>query len=154
MANITYNQGIKLLLSAATAWDSSAVYKAMLERSTSTYVPDRDHANLAAFTGFVEISVASYSRKNVVNRTVTVDNANDEVVLDCDDIAFGNLESGQTVKSIIIYQHNSDTDQSLNIPLLRIDTDAGGLLPRALGGGQFTVVINAQGLYRYKEVVS
>lgn len=152
MANMTYNEGIKLLVSSTKAWDSTAVYKAMLERSTSTYVPNRDHTSLADFSGFVEISVPSYSRKNVINRTVTTDHATDEVMLDCDDIAFGNLESGQTVKAIVIYQHNSDADPSLNIPLVRIDTDAGGLLPRPLGGGQFTVVINSQGLYRFKEV--
>jgi hypothetical protein len=57
-------------------------------------------------------------------------------------VEFGSLEAGQTVKAIIIYRD----DAGNGVPLLYLDTDAGSLLPRALGGGAFTVTINASGL--------
>ncbi|GIV52075.1 MAG: hypothetical protein KatS3mg038_2596 [Candidatus Kapaibacterium sp.] len=149
MANIIYNAGNADLHKAANAWDSSATYKALLVRDTSTYVPDKDHATLAAMAGLVEISVPSYTRKDVTLRTVSVDNSTDEVMLDCADIDFGVLETGQTVKAIIIYRHvTADAD---SVPLCYIDTDTVPLLPRALGGGQFKVQINALGLIRSKQ---
>jgi len=46
------------------------------------------------------------------------------------------------VKSLIIYRD----DAGNGIPLMRIDADAGGLLPRALGGAAFTITLNAVGL--------
>ena len=60
-------------------------------------------------------------------------------VLDCDDVDFGNLESGQTVKAAIVRRVGT------HVPLARIDTDSGGLLPRALGGGDFKLQINVNG---------
>lgn len=148
MANTLYNAGNAELHKAAGAWDGTNTYRCLLARDTGTYTPNKDHATLSAlFTnGMVEISVPSYSRKDVTSRTVTIDNATDEVVLDCADVAFGNLESGQTVKAIVFYRFV--TNDSDSPPLLWIDTDAGGLLPRALGGGAFTVQISAQGLIR------
>jgi len=149
MANIIYNAWLAQLQKSSGNWESTT-YKCMLERDTSTYTPDKDHANLAAFTGFVEISVNGYARQTITSPTVTVDNANDKVIIDCADIDFGTLASGQTVKSIIIYRDGADDNN--RIPLLRIDTDAGGLLPRELGGGNFKVQIAAEGLLATSQV--
>ena len=146
MSNIAYQAGVAELLSDGKTWDG-ATWKALLVRSTSTYTPDKDHDLLGADiidNGLVEISVASYGRITISSPTISKDDGNDRVVIDCGDVSFGNLESGQTVKAIIIYRHvTNDAD---SIPLLYIDTDPGGLLPRALGGGSFTVVISANGL--------
>jgi hypothetical protein len=81
------------------------VLRVLLERSTSTYTLNRDHDHLDDFTtgGGVEISVASYSRKTLTTPAINTDNTQDQRELDADDVAFGNLEAGQTVKAIIGY---------------------------------------------------
>lgn len=142
MANRLYNAGLRDLFKNGRTIDN-ATYKALLVRSTSTYSPNKDDDTISGMTGLVEISVASYTRQTIANPTVVEVDASDAVKIDFDDIAFGTLESGQTVLAIIIYRHvTNDTD---SVPLAYIDTDSGGLLPRALGGGSFTVQINSSG---------
>jgi hypothetical protein len=141
MANIVYQSGVVDLLTTAKTW-GAGTWKVLLERSTSTYTPSKDDNSLLDQSGFVELSVASYARLTTASPTVAVDDANDRVLIGCNTFSFGNLEAGQTVKAVIIYRD----DGSNGVPLLRVDTDAGGLLPRALGGGAFTVTLNAAGL--------
>ena len=141
MANILYQAGLVDLLTTAKTW-GAGTWKMALERSTSTYSPDKDDDSLLDAGGLVLITVAAYTTQTIATPTVAADDANDRIVVDCDDVAFGALEAGQTVKSILIYRD----DGGNGIPLIRIDTDAGALLPRALGGGAFTVSINAIGL--------
>ena len=149
MANIIYTNFLELMADNDLDWET-VVLRALLERSTSAYTPDKDHDFLDDFTtgGGVEISVATYARQTLAGAAAAEDAANDRVELDCNDIAFGNLEAGQTVQSIIIYQQVGGDDATpANDPLIaRIDTDSGGILPAALGGGAFNVTINAEGL--------
>lgn len=121
MANGIYNALYHRIANANLAWSSGVeVVKAMLLRDTGSYVFDPDHANVDAIlaTG-VEISVASYSRQSLANKTITQDDANDREKFDADNIAFGNLESGQTVSQVIFYEEL--TDDSDNVPLIHID---------------------------------
>ena len=141
MANILYQIGLVDLLTTAKTW-GAGTWKAALERSTSTYTPNKDDNSLLDASGLVLITVASYVTQTIASPTVVVDDANDRIVVSCASIAFGALEAGQTVKSIIIYRD----DGGNGVPLLRVDTDAGTLLPRALGGGTFTIALNAVGL--------
>jgi hypothetical protein len=141
MANILYQIGLVDLLTTAKTW-GAGTWKAALERSTSTYTPSKDDNSLLDASGLVLITVASYVTQTIASPTVVVDDANDRIVVSCATISYGSLESGQTVKSIIIYRD----DGGNGVPLMRIDTDAGALLPRALGGGTFTVTLNAVGL--------
>ena len=148
MANIIFNAGLRDLLKTTKTFDAGT-YKALLVRSTSTYTPNKDDDTISGLTGLVEISVASYARQTITTPTIAEVDASDLVKVDCDDVAFGSLESGQTVKAIIVYRFvTNDTD---SIPLLYIDTDSGSLLPRALGGGAFTVQINASGLLTFAQ---
>jgi hypothetical protein len=141
MANILYNAGLKELLSAATAWDAGT-FMVDLERSTSSYSPDKDDDSILDAAGLVLIDVASYAAQRIASPTVTVVDASDLVKLDCGDVDFGSLEAGQTVKAAIVYRD----DGGNGVPLLYLDNDSGGLLPRALGGGNFQITINASGL--------
>ena len=141
MANIVYNQGHAEWLDPATA-PGVGDWEVLLERSTSTYSPDKDDTSLLDKSGWVEISVFTYVRQNVAGPTWTAVHASDLVKVDINDVAFGNLEAGQTVLSIIVARN----DAGNYVPFLRLDTDSGSLLPRALGGGAFTVQINASGL--------
>ncbi len=141
MANILYQAGLVDLLTTAKTW-GAGTWKAALERSTSTYSPTKDDDTMLNQTGLILITVASYVTQTIGSPTVVVDDANDRIVVSCASINFGSLEAGQTVKSILIYRD----DAGNGVPLMRIDTDAGALLPRALGGGTFLVTLNAVGL--------
>ena len=91
---------------------SSDTFRALLERSTSTYSPNIDHDFLDDFAGGggVEISVASYARQTLGSKAINPDTANDRTELTCGTLAFGNLESGQTVKALIIYRQVGGDD--------------------------------------------
>jgi hypothetical protein len=141
MANSVYNKGLAEWLDPATA-PGVGDWEWILERSTSTYTPDKDDESLLDKTGWVEISVASYARVNLASPTFAAVHASDLAKVDCADVSFGSLEAGQTVLSAILARN----DAGNYVPFLRIDTDSGSLLPRALGGGAFTLQINASGL--------
>lgn len=142
MANIVYNAGLRDLLKGASAFDTGT-WKVLLERSTSTYSPNKDDDSILDASGLVQISVATYAIQTIGSPTITEVDASDLVKIDCGDVAFGNLEAGQTVLSAIVYRD----DGGNGVPLLRMDTDSGGLLPRALGGAAFTLQIHASGLF-------
>ena len=146
MANIIYNAGLRELLTGATAIDVGT-WKVLLERSTSTYVPDKDDNSILDAPNMVQVSVATYEIQTIATPTITAVDGSDLVKIDCDNVEFGALEAGQTVKAIIVYRD----DAGDGIPLLYIDTDSGSLLPRALGGGDFTVAINAAGLITFAQ---
>lgn len=97
---------------------ATASIKALLLRSTGTYVFDPDHDFVAdLFTnGGVEITVASYVRKTMTGQTTTLDDTNNRSTWDFDDIAFGNLEVGQTVSAIVWYEFITNDAAS---PLIR-----------------------------------
>jgi len=151
MSNIIYTNGQYNVQKNDLDWET-AVICVLLERSTSTYVPDKDHNFLDAFTGGggAEISVASYARRTLTSTAVTKNDALDQTELDCSNIAFGSLEAGQTVKSLIIYVQigGDDSTPEDDILLARIDTDSGAILPVALGGGAFNITVNGQGLFK------
>jgi hypothetical protein len=146
VANILYQAGVAKLLAASTTW-VAGTWKVLLERSTSTYAPAKADATLLNAAGLVEISVATYARQTISTPTVAIDNTNSNVAIKCDNVDWGNLETGQTVKSIIAYLD----DGSNGVPLFRIDTDEDGLLPRALGGGDFSVTWNAAGVLVFSQ---
>jgi len=106
MSRLIYTNGLHQV-----DW-ASDVLRILLERSTSSYSPDRDHDFLSSFTGGggVEISVASYARKTLANAAKNVDDTKNQMEYDCDDVAFGSLESGQTVKSLMIYKQVGGSD--------------------------------------------
>jgi hypothetical protein len=130
---------------------TSGVYRCLLERDTSTYTPNKDHDFVSDLTGLVEISVAGYARQTLTGCAVVYDDANDRVELDCDNISFGNLPSGQTVKAFIIYRQTGGSDATpADDPLfVRFDTATG--LPAVLGGGAFTITIDVEGLQQLSQ---
>lgn len=144
MANVLFTRFFERMASGNLSW-ASAVIRCMLERSTSTLSPNKDMDYVSDLTGFVEVSVASYSRQTIAGAAVNIDDANDRVELDFNDLAFGNLESGQTADALIFYVQTGGNDSSpSDDPLIAyIDTATG--LPAVLGGGAFSVVVNAEG---------
>ena len=146
MANIIYNAGLCDLLTNAKTFETGT-YKVLLERSTSTMSPDKDDDSILDAAGLVQITVASYAIVTITSPTITAVDGSDLVKIDCADVAFGALEAGQTVKAVIPFRD----DGGNGVPLIYIDTDSGGLLARALGGGNFTVEIAGAGLFTFAQ---
>lgn len=128
------------------------VIRCLLIRDTSTYTFDKDHQYVSDFTsnGGVEISVASYARQTLGTKSVNQNDTNDRGEFTSAAIDFGTLESGQTVEGYIFYkQVGGDDATPANDPLICfVDTDAGGLLPAALGDANFTISPPASGWFR------
>ena len=141
MANIIYQAGIVDLLTTAKTW-GAGTWKCALERSTSTYTPNKDDDTMLNMSGLVLITVASYITATIGAPTVAAVDGSDLVKIDAGDVDFGTLEAGQIVKAALIYRD----DGGNGVPLMRIDTDTGGLLPRALGGGNFKLQLSGSGL--------
>lgn len=123
MSNSWYNKLPTLLGNGNLDWDdnSTTTVKALLLRSTGSYTFDPDHATVAAIlaASAVEITVASYSRQSVTGRTVTQDDTNNNAKYDADNVAYGALESGQTVSAVILYKEvTTDSDSP---PLFFVD---------------------------------
>lgn len=152
MANIIYTKFFERIATANLDLDNAGtVVRCLLERSTSTYSPNKDHDFVGDLTSLVEISVASYARQTVANKAVNIDDANDRVEFDFDNISFGSLESGQTVLALIFYQQTGGSDATPNDDdlICRIDTATG--LPAVLGGGTFTVTIDTEGFIQLSQ---
>ena len=146
MANIIYTKFFEQIANGGLDFDAAGtVVRSLLERSTSTYSPNKDHDFVGDLASLVEITVASYARQTVASKAVNIDDANDRVELDFNDLAFGNLETGQTVLSLIFYRQTGGSDATPNDDdlIARIDTATG--LPATLGGGAFNVTIDAEG---------
>lgn len=146
MANLLYSKFFERLATANLGMDAAGtVVRVLLERSTSTYSPNKDHDFVGDLTNLVEVTVASYARQTVANKAVNIDDGNDRIELDFDDIAFGNLETGQTVDALIFYCQTGGSDATPNDDALIAYLDTATGLPAALGGGAFNVTINAEG---------
>lgn len=106
MSKILYTNGLHQI-----NWASDTI-RVLLERSTSGYTPDRDHDFLDSFTGGggVEITVASYARQSLANKAKAADDTKNQMEYDADDIAFGNLESGQIARAMILYKQVGGND--------------------------------------------
>jgi hypothetical protein len=114
MSSFLTNKALQLFANGGLDWDGAQVVKALLERSTSTYVPSRNHNFLDAFTGGggVELSVASYARQVVGTRGVTKNDGSKRIELTAANLSFGNLEAGQTVKGLLLYVQTGGNDAS------------------------------------------
>ncbi len=118
MSRILFARNLRLV-----DWTSDVI-RCFLERSTSAYTPDIDDQYLDAFTGGggVEISVASYSRQTIASPTEAYDATKNQLELSGAAVAFGNLESGQTVKAVGLYrQIGGDDTTPANDELLLYD---------------------------------
>ena len=153
MSNIIFTRALEQIQKNDLDWETSVI-RVLLERDTSVYVPDKRHDYLDSFTGGggSEISSASYARQTLANCAIILDDANDLVKLDCDNILFGNLETGQTVKALLVYlQVGGDDSTPANDVLIAYIDTVSGVLPAALGGGAFNVTISSDGFIRVQQ---
>jgi hypothetical protein len=151
MANIIFTKALEQIQKTNLDWETDTLCL-LLVRSTSAYSPSKDHDYLDSFTGGggVEISVASYARRTLIGGNINLNDPSNQVEFQCNNVAFGSLESGQTVKALLVYLQVGGDDLSPEDDLMiaYIDTDANGSLPVALGGGAFNITINGEGLMK------
>ena len=154
MANIIYTKGQAEAQEGQLPWDSGVI-RVLLEGSTSSYLPDRRNDFLDSFTGGggVEISCPGYVRQTLSSCNVVINDALDRVELCCDNIEFGRLPSGQTVKGVLVYlQVGGDDSTPEDDPLIAyFDTDNGGLLPAPLAGSEFGINPPSSGLIKISQ---
>lgn len=152
MANVLYNKFLAERDKGNVDLDAAGtVMRVMLERSTSTYSANKDHEFVDDLTNFVECSVASYARQTVANKLIEEDDTNDRSELHFDDVEFGALETGQIVKGYVIYLQTGGNDSSPADDLLVAYVDTATGLPATLGGGDFTLRVNAQGVLQTQQ---
>jgi len=149
MANTIFTRWIKVQNSKLYGWDSSTTVRAMLEDNASTYVPDPDHETVQEVIdgGFVELSASGYSRATLTGKTVYQDDTNDEAQLRCDNPNFGAIESGKTIKGVLLFIRVGSSDSaSSDIPVAYIDTATG--LPLSTGGGSVVLSVPVTGIFK------
>jgi len=154
MSNLIFTKGLEQVQKNDCDWETGTI-RMLLERDTSGYSPDIRDDYLDAFTsgGGVEISVASYARRTLTNCSVVVNKADDQIEFHCSNIAFGSLEAGQVVKSMMVYLQvgGDDSTPEDDVLLFYIDTDFNTMLPISLGGGAFNITVNGQGLVKFAQ---
>lgn len=139
MSNMTFLAGIARL--GKVSWEDSTI-KALLERDTSTWVPNSRQATLSACTGLVEVSASGYSRATLADPTSTADEDPevDRVNYSTGNGNFGTPASGQSFIGILYYIHIDGTAAN-DIPLYYQDTGLGVDLPAPCQNGTVTVTI-------------
>lgn len=150
MASIVYNSAKRDLLNGVIDLDGSNTLKVLLVKDT--YTPDPDHATVADLKSPTdyELSGTGYTggpggsgRKTMAqgDRSVTADNTNDRAVFDiADDPVWTGIDAG-VAGGIVLYQHNSGSDDSLNKLIL-----FGDFADQPTSGGSLTVAWNSAGV--------
>jgi len=150
VTTFAYLGGLQRLLNGSYDWDST-VFKMMLV--DENYVPSVTHTFVSDGPGAHEVVVDGYvggfggaGRKVLTGRTVTRSNGTKEIVLDADDVDFGNLGGGATEENvaagIIIKEGTSDANSVLLFHVQFAD--------RMTDGTNFTVIFDADGVWRLR----
>lgn len=127
-------------------WGTTPI-KALLERSTSTYTFNPDDTNVLSLSGFVEITVSGYNGAltglELTGEASAYDATNNWYEFTSDDIDFGVLASGQTVKGLLLAWYIADP---VALVPIYYDSDAADL-PIALNGQNFSWTMPADGWF-------
>lgn len=144
MANTVYNIAKTNLLNDLLATDiaSGATFKVLFIQGSTA--PNPDHATVAAVlaaqaelagaTGYT--GGAGGSGRKTVTFTVTQDDTNDRTDAVTSTASWTAVNTG-TVRQFLIYRHTSGTDDTLNIPVMCVDTTTG--LPLTLNGSDVSL---------------
>lgn len=131
MADGIYNAFKEGLADGTVDWVAATVTVELI-KSTSTYVFDPDDTE--AGVTIVQPTDVSYAAQTLASKTVTRDDANNWIVFDAADLAFGSLAGAETV--IGYYVHTA------TVPILYVDSVA----DKVLQGDPFTIQFAATGL--------
>jgi len=137
MASFVTNEGAhQFSTDLGMHWDDASTVKALLLKS-GTPTKDTQFVNEISAG---ELTGSGYARVTVGSRSITKDTANDWILLDCADIAFAAIASGETVTwCVIFYDTGSDATSPVLICIDPTDT--------ATNGGTITIT-TASGVAR------
>ena len=152
--SIVYNNWLLKQMDNTYRWDNSSVtFRAMLAADTTNYSPNKDHVtvNDVLTSGFVELNAAGYSRVTITNRGYQLDNTNDLVTFTCDDMYFGDIVEGHTVKGILIFVRTGSSDSNTDPVVAYIDQTTTGPLNMPTGNGPFVVKTGTTGVFKVQQ---
>jgi len=138
MPNIGFTEGKQQIGSAGIDWVNDDI-RVLLVDDTCSASSEEDAVTISAITTLGELSGSGYVRKQLANKAVNKDNANDRSELDADDITWSSISAG-TAAAAIVYKHITDDTDS--IPLLYIDSN----FPFVTNGGDFNLIWNSEGI--------
>lgn len=137
MASLVFNVGLGRLAQYAdlSAAADSLIMVPFAAAGLPTDATMRDYATLTAVkAGATE--QATLGRKTLANVTVTVDNTNDRVAIDCDDVTW-TATAGAAIGAVVIcYKPDTASADSAIIPLTKHDV---AMTP---DGNNFTLTIS------------
>jgi hypothetical protein len=124
MANLIYNNAKKIIGDGSIDWDAGGqTFRVLL--TTAAYTPDIDaHVFVSSITN--ELSGGAYVRKDIVNRAVTVDNANDRADYKGDNVTWTALNAGTAAWCVLFKLVTNDADSLLIAALDIPDTLTNG----------------------------
>lgn len=139
MPSGTYNSLGSLAAAGGVGW-ASATIRVLLVSTSYTYDPD--HSTVADVSGS-EIGVTGYARATLASPTVTVDSANNRVVLDAADVTYSSLAAGATIGGAVLFRRVGGADASSDPLLAFVD-----LTDTPTNGGDVIVQWSASGITR------
>ena len=147
MADWVTNRAAYRMARGEDAWQTNTYKMALLKSSyapTAQQIRDLNVVN-DLVPGTNELSVAGYSRQTLANKTVTEDDTNNRASLDCDDVTFTGLASGQTVGWVVIYREVTNDTDSVVVAVYDV-TDT------PTNGGNVSITIDSTGALRLSTV--
>lgn len=144
MAANLYNEALKTITNGTTPAEdgdigSSAGYVAALV--TSGYTFDPTHDTYSSLTN--ECSGTGYAIKELTGVTITVDDVNDRITVDCDDLTWTSADFGTPARLIIM-----STVSSPEKLIACIDIAA----PVTTNATDYVIQIHSSGLFRISNV--
>lgn len=116
MTNIIFNNGLG---SIAERVNQSGTLKMLLLKGKAADAVLKDLSTVADLVGeasTTEADFTSYARQSLAGMTVTVDDTNDQIIVDCNDVVFLNAggTTDNTIVACVIYEEiTNDADSIL-----------------------------------------
>ena len=136
MADVVYNSFKRDIMNGGIDLDADTIKVALV---TSSYTPDQDaHDNFDDITN--EVSGTGYTAggATLANKTVTVDNTDNEGVFDADDPTWSS--STITARGAVFYKSTGTASTSKLICYSDFGSD------KTSSGGSFTLQFNSEGI--------
>lgn len=145
MAAITFNKtlGTGAYYAGLPAANDSLIAVLLASSGLVSDATMRDYDDLAAVLAGAsdEATFTGYSRQTLTNVTVTVDDANDRVDIDCDDIEFSPTSAQALGAILICYKPDTGSADSAILPLIKDDfvvtTPTSGTVTYQVASGGF-----------------
>jgi hypothetical protein len=145
MGAITFNESLGKSAYYATlpAANDSLIAVLLASSGLVSDATMRDYDDLAAVLAGAsdEATFTGYSRQTLTGVTVTVDDANDRVDIDCDDIQFSPTSAQALGAILICYKPDTGSADSVILPLIKDDfvvtTPTSGTVTYQVASGGF-----------------